>query len=63
MACAAKTRTGKPCVRRAMGNGRRNHGGLSSGPKSEAGRGRIAEAQRQRWGLLAQAAYAPRSRH
>jgi hypothetical protein len=33
-----------------MINGRcRNHGGLSSGPKSEGGRQRIAEAQRQRW--------------
>jgi hypothetical protein len=25
------------------------HGGLSSGPKTEAGRTRIAEAQRRRW--------------
>ena len=49
-ACAAKTRTGKPCVRRAMTNGRcPNHGGLSSGPKSDAGRQRIATAQKQRW--------------
>ena len=49
-ACAAKTRTGRPCVRRGMANGRcPNHGGLSSGPKSDAGRQRIAEAQKQRW--------------
>jgi hypothetical protein len=49
-ACAARTRTGRPCVRRALANGRcPNHGGLSSGPKSEAGRQRIAEAQKQRW--------------
>ena len=49
-ACAAKTRTSKPCVRRAMANGRcLNHGGLSSGPKSDAGRQRIAEGQKQRW--------------
>ena len=49
-ACAARTRTGKPCVRRAMANGRcPNHGGMSSGPKSDAGRQRIAEAQKQRW--------------
>ena len=49
-ACAAKTRTGKSCVRKAMKNGRcPNHGGLSSGPKSDAGRQRIAEAQKQRW--------------
>ncbi len=26
-----------------------NHGGLSSGPKTAAGRERIAEAQRARW--------------
>jgi hypothetical protein len=25
------------------------HGGLSTGPKTEAGRARIAEAQRRRW--------------
>ena len=49
-ACSAKTRTGRPCARRAMANGRcPNHGGLSSGPKSDAGRQRIAEAQKQRW--------------
>jgi hypothetical protein len=48
--CAAKTRTGRPCMRKAMLNGRcRNHGGLSSGPKSDVGRQRIAEAQKQRW--------------
>jgi hypothetical protein len=27
----------------------RFHGGLSTGPKSEAGRARISEAQRRRW--------------
>ena len=27
----------------------RFHGGLSTGPKTEAGRARIAEAQRRRW--------------
>ena len=49
-ACAAKTRTGRACVRKAMANGRcPNHGGLSSGPRSDAGRQRIAEAQKQRW--------------
>ena len=49
-ACAAKTRTGMACVRNAMPNGRcPNHGGLSSGPKSDAGRQRIADAQKQRW--------------
>ena len=49
-ACAAKTRTGRLCVRKPLTNGRcPNHGGLSSGPKSDAGRQRIAEAQKQRW--------------
>ena len=48
--CGAKTRTGAPCRRMGLGNGRcRNHGGLSSGPKSIAGRTRIAKAQRRRW--------------
>jgi hypothetical protein len=27
----------------------RLHGGLSTGPKTEAGRARIAESQRRRW--------------
>ena len=48
--CGARTRTGAPCRRMGLGNGRcANHGGLSSGPKSIAGRTRIAEAQRRRW--------------
>jgi hypothetical protein len=29
----------------------RLHGGLSTGPKTEAGRARIAQAQRRRWRL------------
>jgi hypothetical protein len=37
-------------VRVEFGKARcRFHGGLSTGPKTEAGRARIAEAQRQRW--------------
>ena len=33
--CGAKTRTGAPCQRKTFANGRcRNHGGMSSGPKS-----------------------------
>ena len=37
-------------VRVEFGKARcRFHGGLSTGPKSEAGRARIAEAQRRRW--------------
>lgn len=48
--CGAKTRRGTACIRKARANGRcPNHGGLSTGPKSEAGRQRIAEAQRRRW--------------
>jgi hypothetical protein len=48
--CGARTRTGAPCRRTGLGNGRcPNHGGLSSGPKTPAGRARIAEVQRKRW--------------
>jgi hypothetical protein len=49
--CGAKTRAGRPCrMRVEFGKARcRLHGGLSTGPKSEAGRARIAEAQRRRW--------------
>ena len=49
--CGAKTRAGRACpVRVEHGKARcRFHGGLSTGPKTEAGRNRIAEAQRLRW--------------
>lgn len=48
--CGALTRRGIRCIRPGLKNGRcRNHGGLSSGPKSSEGRARIAEAQRLRW--------------
>ena len=48
--CGARTRIGAPCRRTGLGNGRcANHGGLSSGPRTEAGRRRIAEAQQKRW--------------
>src|SRR5689334_13961759 len=45
------TRAGGTClVRVEFGKARcRFHGGLSTGPKSEAGRARIAEAHRRRW--------------
>ena len=48
--CGAYARsTGKPCQAGAMRNGRcRNHGGLSTGPKSPEGRRAIGEATRQR---------------
>jgi hypothetical protein len=49
--CSAKTRAGGCCeVRAEPGKARcRFHGGKSTGPKTEAGRARIAEAQRLRW--------------
>jgi len=49
--CGAKTRKGTPCKRKGLGRGGRcpNHGGLSTGPKTKAGRRRIARAQRERW--------------
>ena len=48
--CGAKTRRGTCCVRKALENGRcPNHGGLSTGPRTKAGRKRIAAAQRKRW--------------
>ena len=47
----AKTRAGGCCqVRAEPGKARcRFHGGKSTGPKTEAGRARIAEAQGERW--------------
>ena len=53
---------GAPCTKTALANGRcRNHGGLSSGPKTAEGRARIADAQRARWQRVAMAlaAFAP----
>ena len=48
--CDAHARsTGQPCRAKALSNGRcRNHGGLSTGPKTPEGRKAIAEATRQR---------------
>ena len=41
--------TGNPCQARALVNGRcRLHGGLSTGPRTEAGKRRIGEAARTR---------------
>ena len=44
--CGAKTRSGAPCKKAAMkGRSRcRNHGGCATGPRTEAGRARIATA-------------------
>ena len=49
--CRAHARsTGKPCVAKAMANGRcRNHGGMCTGAKTPEGRARISAAQTRRW--------------
>lgn len=49
--CGARTRSGSLCKNKVVPGKRRCkfHGGLSTGPKTEAGRARIAEAQRERW--------------
>ncbi|WP_363320823.1 helix-turn-helix transcriptional regulator [Roseovarius sp.] len=49
--CGAKTRKGKPCRAKPLPGKRRCkfHGGMSTGPRTPEGRGRIAEAQRRRW--------------
>ena len=48
--CHAYARsTGLPCMAKALSNGRcKNHGGMSTGPKTISGRQTIAEATRQR---------------
>ena len=50
--CGARTRKGTPCRARAV-EGRqrcRLHGGMSTGPKTEAGKAAIAESNRRRAG-------------
>ena len=48
--CGARTRRGTACLRTAFPNGRcPNHGGLSTGPRTEAGKQRISQAQTARW--------------
>ena len=49
--CCAHSRTnGRPCVAKAMKNGRcKNHGGMATGPKTQEGRERISESNRRRW--------------
>ena len=48
--CGAFARSaGQPCKAKALTNGRcKNHGGMSTGPKTPEGRLAIAEATRQR---------------
>ena len=52
--CGARTRAGGECQAKAVRGGRRcrMHGGLSTGPKTEAGRARIAESNRRRVQLV-----------
>ncbi|MEX0282114.1 MAG: HGGxSTG domain-containing protein [Arenibacterium sp.] len=49
--CGAMTRKGRPCrMKSEPGRSRcKFHGGKSTGPKTEAGKARIAQAQRERW--------------
>ena len=51
--CGARTRLGTPCqsfpVRTQLATRCKLHGGLSTGPKTVAGRAKIAQAQRDRW--------------
>ena len=48
--CGAYARsTGNPCQGKGLRNGRcRNHGGYSTGPRTEAGKMAVGEATRQR---------------
>ncbi len=48
--CGAYARsTGQPCQAKALANGRcKNHGGMSTGPRTAEGKKAIAEATRQR---------------
>lgn len=50
MKCGAKTRAGGECQASPMPGKRRCklHGGMSTGPKTKAGRERIRRAQRER---------------
>ena len=49
--CNAKTRAGHPCKHMSEAGRKRCkfHGGMSTGPRTKAGRARVAEAQRLRW--------------
>ncbi|MEX3007202.1 HGGxSTG domain-containing protein [Hoeflea sp. TYP-13] len=49
--CRAKTKAGGPCTKHVIPGKRRcaNHGGLSTGPKTQSGRDRIRAAQKRRW--------------
>jgi hypothetical protein len=48
--CLARTRSGAPCQRRKVPGRSRcpNHGGLSTGPRTKAGRSAVAASNRRR---------------
>ena len=52
--CGARTRRGTACLCQGTGRGGRCkfHGGASTGPKTDAGRAKIAAVQRARWERL-----------
>lgn len=54
--CGARTRTGGTCNARIVPGKRRcrMHGGLSTGPRTEEGRRKIAVGQYRRWAKLKQ---------
>ena len=49
--CGARARSGDPCKNKVIPGKRRckYHGGLSTGPKTDAGKAKIAAAQVSRW--------------
>ncbi len=49
--CGARNRQGLPCAMKPVHSGKRCkfHGGMSTGPKTQEGRERIAQAQKRRW--------------
>jgi hypothetical protein len=49
--CGARTRSGHPCRRKGLGKGGRcpNHGGMSTGPRTQEGRARLAALLKARW--------------
>ena len=49
--CGARARSGAPCKKKVIPGKRRckYHGGLSTGPKTDAGKAKIAAAQVSRW--------------
>jgi hypothetical protein len=51
--CGARTRAGHPCQRKGLGKGGRcrNHGGMSTGPRTPEGRARLSALLKARWAL------------